>query len=256
MPEPHVLLVPGGSIQNLAPDRSEVLSWIRTASAKAKHTMSVCNGAFILAEAGLLDGKTATTNYGGIDGLRRDYPQVNVVSNRRFVDNGTVSTTAGLSSGIDGALHIVSQISGPGAAQLVALGIEYDWKADGNYARASLADTHLHTIFGRRLQLDLPTGVVQEVMATQGDRQSWEAVWQIGAPGKVGSLTPQALAALIDSAVVDRGRWIKSGGRVTATGTQWKFNDAQSNRWTAQLQVDTVTAGGPLRARLSLRKVT
>jgi putative intracellular protease/amidase len=255
MPEPHVLLVPGGNIGNLRNSQDAVASWIRATSAKAKHTMSVCNGAFILAQAGLLDGRTATANYGGIDSLRSGFPRVTVVSDRRFVDSGVVSTTAGLSSGIDGALYLVSKISGVGAAQMVALGIEYDWRPDANYARASLGDIHLHKVFGRRLQLDVPGGLAQQVIATQGDQRSWETIWHVGTVGKMEALTAQSMTESIDAAVRNRGQWSRSanGGD---PNVQWKFSDARAKSWTAKLQVDTVAAEGPLRVRLALRQVT
>src|SRR5207245_8921403 len=101
--------------------------------------MSVCNGAFILASAGLLDGLTATTTSGLIEKLRAEYPKTKVVDDRRFVDNGRIITAGGLSSGIDGALHVVSKMLGNGTAQAVALALEYDWRPGAGFARGALA---------------------------------------------------------------------------------------------------------------------
>lgn len=67
-------------------------------------------------------------------------PGVKVVDDQRFVDNGKIITTAGLSSGIDGALHVLGRMRGEGNAQAAALGIEYDWRPDSGFARAALAD--------------------------------------------------------------------------------------------------------------------
>src|SRR5262249_42863864 len=112
-------------------------------TARAEYTMSVCNGAFLLANAGLLDGLTATTTSGRIDQLRAQYPKVKVVDDRRFVDNGKIITTAGLSSGIDGALHVIERVEGEGEAQQAALADEYDWRPKSGFVRAALADRNI-----------------------------------------------------------------------------------------------------------------
>jgi putative intracellular protease/amidase len=137
-PAADVLLIPGGGVIATQQD-PRVLKWIQERSKLAEYVISVCNGAYILAKTGLLDGLTATTTAGLIDGLATVAPKVNVVRDQRYVDNGKFITTAGLSSGIDGALYVVSKLFGKGQAQLTALGMEYDWKGDSKYARASLA---------------------------------------------------------------------------------------------------------------------
>src|SRR5262249_55059194 len=119
-PQPDVLVVPGGSVR-AARQSAPTLKWVTDTTQHTAHTMSVCNGAFILASAGLLDGLTATTTYHLLGDLASDYPKVKVVDDRRFADNGKIITAAGLSSGIDGALHVVEKIYGPGRAQSVAL---------------------------------------------------------------------------------------------------------------------------------------
>src|SRR5262249_28742420 len=125
-PSPEVLVVPGGGVVDVSHDDS-TLAWIRTVSATTRHTMSVCNGAFILAAAGLLDGLTATTTAHNIVRLRAQYPRVHVVDDQRFVDNGHIITTGGLAAGIDGALHVIERLHGAGAAQQTALNEEYPW---------------------------------------------------------------------------------------------------------------------------------
>ena len=125
-PAPDLLLVPGGNVHGVTSSQ-EALDWVRRAAADSQYVLSVCNGAFILAEARLLDGLTATTFYGLLKTLARDYPAVNVVRDRRFVDNGKVVTSAGLSSGIDAALHMVSKIRGKRSARDLARHLEYDW---------------------------------------------------------------------------------------------------------------------------------
>ncbi len=112
-----------------ARNSAPTLKWVTDTNARTTLTMSVCNGAFILASAGLLDGLTATTTSGNIPRLKAEYPKTKVVDDQRFVDNGRIITTAGLSAGIDGAVHVVSRTLGQGTAQRVALAEEYDWKS-------------------------------------------------------------------------------------------------------------------------------
>ncbi len=128
-----VLVVPGGGVKGPRTSAA-TLAFVRSATARAKHTLSVCNGAFILASAGLLDGLTATTTAGLIDELRAEFPKTKVVNDRRFVDNGKIVTAGGLSAGIDGALHVVATMQGDEAAARVAEGEEYDWHAEGKTA--------------------------------------------------------------------------------------------------------------------------
>ena len=136
-----------------------MLAWIRARHAESRITMSVCNGALILAATGLLDGLTATTFHDAIDGLKAQFPRIHVVDDQRFVDNGRLVTTAGLSSGIDGAMHLVSRLDGQVAAQLVARNLEYDWREDSGYVRAALADYPMRTIFGSRFNLGFPRAI-------------------------------------------------------------------------------------------------
>ncbi len=126
-PSADIFLVPGGAVPTLTRD-DPTSRWIRKESAECKYTMSVCNGAFWLANAGLLDGKSATTIQHRLDQLAKDYPGIKVERNKRFVDNGTLVTTAGLSAGIDGAFHMVERILGLPTAQTVARIMEYNWQ--------------------------------------------------------------------------------------------------------------------------------
>ena len=74
--------------------------------------MSVCTGAFVLAEAGLLDGQSATTHHFGYDQLAEGYPKIKVLRGERYVDNGKFITAGGVSAGIDAALHVVEKLCG------------------------------------------------------------------------------------------------------------------------------------------------
>jgi transcriptional regulator GlxA family with amidase domain len=128
-PKPDVIVLPGGN--TLVPLKDpKVVEWVKAASADAEVTLSVCTGAFLLAKAGLLDGKEATTHWGSVERLKKAYPKVTVRADRRFVDNGKVVTTAGVSAGIDGALHVVGRLLGGQAAKDTARYMEYKWDPD------------------------------------------------------------------------------------------------------------------------------
>ena len=101
------------------------MNWLQHKT-NPKYYFSVCTGAFILGKAGLLDGLTTTTFHNSIQQLQKEVPKTKVLSNVRFVDNGRVITTAGISAGIDGALHLVSKILGEQKALEVAKTMEYD----------------------------------------------------------------------------------------------------------------------------------
>jgi putative intracellular protease/amidase len=126
-PPPDILVLPGGGVEDATRDE-RLLAWIRSAAGANEITMSVCNGAYFLARVGLLDGQRATTHWAAIPGLRSEAATATVVENVRFVDNGRVITTAGVSAGIDGALHVVDRLLGRPAARLTARAMEYDWR--------------------------------------------------------------------------------------------------------------------------------
>ncbi|TAI46817.1 DJ-1/PfpI family protein [Flagellimonas allohymeniacidonis] len=126
-PNADILAFFGGN-SNVAVQNPKVIDWVRQQESVQYH-FSVCTGAFILAEAGVLDGKTATTFHNALENLEGSYPKVDVRKNVRFVDNGNVITTAGISAGIDGALHLVAKLQGVNVAKRTAFYMEYDnWK--------------------------------------------------------------------------------------------------------------------------------
>ncbi|HEX4622372.1 MAG TPA: DJ-1/PfpI family protein [Myxococcaceae bacterium] len=126
-PKPDIVLVPGGSTEVLLAD-ARFMAWLKKTAAEDALTVSVCSGALTLAKAGLLDGLRATSHYGVIPGLKKDYPKVTVVDDVRFVDNGKVITTAGVSAGIDGALHVVERLLGTETAWRTARYMMYAWE--------------------------------------------------------------------------------------------------------------------------------
>ena len=116
-PAADVLVIPGGGTSNVGEDG---LAWIVAASKKSEIVMSVCYGAFLMARAKLLDGKQATTHHWAIKDLARAAPKCKVIEDKRFVDSGKIVTTAGVTAGIDGALHVVERLLGKAAAKWTA----------------------------------------------------------------------------------------------------------------------------------------
>lgn len=116
-PPVDILVVPGGNMSNAG---TATRKWIKESSEHAKVVMSVCMGAFLLADVGLLDNTEATTHRWGIEGLRRAAPACKVCEDRRVVESGKIVTTAGVTAGIDGALHLVEKFYGKKIAQWTA----------------------------------------------------------------------------------------------------------------------------------------
>ncbi|WP_136419667.1 DJ-1/PfpI family protein [Herbaspirillum sp. ST 5-3] len=130
-PDIDVLIVPGGDVSGVLGNK-ELVAWIRTQARSATITASVCTGAFLLAEAGLLDGLPATTHWEDGDDLQRRYPAVRVQRDAPWVDCGKVVTSAGISAGIDMSLHLVERLAGRQLALATAKQMEYRWDANGS----------------------------------------------------------------------------------------------------------------------------
>ncbi len=125
-PPIDLLIIPGGVVtQEL--DEPEVIQWIQSIAAKTQLTASVCTGAFLLAQAGLLEGKSATTHWEDLDDLRTMFGSIEVVEGKRWVDEGVVITSAGISAGIDMSLHLVDRLAGRDLALKTARQMEFDW---------------------------------------------------------------------------------------------------------------------------------
>lgn len=132
-PKPDIVVFPGGPSSKITDD-PEFFAWAKKVALEAEIAQSVCTGAFVLAKAGMLDGLEVTTFHGAIDNLQRSYPKAQVKRGRRFVDNGKVVTTAGISAGIDGSLHVVARLLGRRAAENVTMYMEYAWSPEPSLA--------------------------------------------------------------------------------------------------------------------------
>jgi transcriptional regulator GlxA family with amidase domain len=122
-PAADILLVPGGSGTRPLTTDGEVLDWVRATDQGTRRTTSVCTGALVLAAAGLLEGRRATTYWQSIEELRAFGVEP---FTSRWVEDDKYLTAAGVSAGIDMALHLVAEEVAPEMSQAVQLGIEYD----------------------------------------------------------------------------------------------------------------------------------
>jgi transcriptional regulator GlxA family with amidase domain len=129
-PAMDILLVPGGVIDEPR-NNPETIEWIRTNAPGVQVIASVCTGAFLLAQAGLLDGLRATTHWEDIADLRREFPNVTIVEDGIWIDEGRVVTSAGISAGIDMCLHLVSRLQDEELAHTTARQMAYDWRHRG-----------------------------------------------------------------------------------------------------------------------------
>lgn len=123
IPAPEIVVVPGGPGQVAMMEDGPVHAWLRAADAGSTWTASVCTGSLILAAAGLLDGKRATSNWQALEQLRG--LGVEVVP-ERVVFDGKYATSAGVTAGLDMALALAARIAGDRVAEAIQLGLEYD----------------------------------------------------------------------------------------------------------------------------------
>ena len=125
-PALDVLVVAGGD-HTEEMHKLPVSNWVRDQAAKIELLASVCTGAFILAAADLLDGKKVTTHWEDIDDLRRQFPTLDVLENVRWVEQGNLFTSAGISAGIDLCLYLVSRLHSSELAEQTARQMDYRW---------------------------------------------------------------------------------------------------------------------------------
>ena len=243
-PRPDIIVIPGGGNSVPGPkgvgvgaqlDNQNVIKWIQDNAKQARYVMSVCNGAFLLARAGLLDGLEATTFAGMLEDLKTFAPKTKVVTDRRFVDNGKIITTAGLSSGIDGALHLIEKLDGKGWAQFAAIRLEYNWQPELNYARGALAD------------MKLPGSIYEpfypgaEPISFAGGVDAWEEKWSVASP----SSAPELLRRINDK-WASAARWSKADAMKASDASvmtsYWKFTDEKGQAWNSTVSVQPIAA--------------
>jgi putative intracellular protease/amidase len=244
-PKPDVLLVPGGDVSGQVASAT-VLNWVRDKAQGAEIVLSVCNGAFILAKAGLLDGLEATTTATLIPRLREAAPKTRVVADRRFVDNGKIITAAGLSSGIDGSLHVIERLFGKGTAQMAALGMEYNWDPDSGFVRAALADKYMQFNYDVK-----PLSGGWKPLSRMGSRDTWENKWSVTTESSASEVLESVNNTISSDktygAPTGRARWTRAdagahgSGSSSVTQSFWRFTDEEGAAWNGSVTVEPVT---------------
>ena len=127
-PSLDVLIIPGG-VHIHEMEKPVVIEWIQRTTGTTQLTASVCTGAFLLAKAGLLDDKSATTHWEDIPDLRAMLPSMDIKEDVAWVDNGNIVTSAGISAGIEMALHLVTKLAGKELAVKTARQMQYTWNS-------------------------------------------------------------------------------------------------------------------------------
>jgi len=252
-PHADLIVIPGGGFE--AGKESATVAWIKRESEHAEHVMSVCNGAFTLANTGMLDGKRATTTAGNINRFRQTFPAIETVTDQRVVDNGKLVTTAGLSAGIDGALHMVDVMKGTGDGRSVALEMELD-RPDKSHARGVMADRLLPSIY-RVLHAQHVVDSFDHTMV--GDEDAWERTTWYATNQSAAELFAIVIGAYRDAYAHDGFPWVPSTFRTQIHGptdaTLW-FDDRQGGHWTSVVSVTSPKAGAPqLVLRVAIRRV-
>lgn len=126
-PRLDVVLIPGGDVTEVLKD-ADVIRWVKATAAAAQLTVSVCTGAFLLGAAGLIDGRRVTTHWEDVEDLRRAHPNAHVETTSRWIDEGDLVTSAGISAGIDMSLHLVRRFASEDLAVRTARQMDYEWR--------------------------------------------------------------------------------------------------------------------------------
>jgi transcriptional regulator GlxA family with amidase domain len=127
-PPIDILVVPGGLGTRQEVNNPTIISWISSIAKASQLTTSVCTGSFLLGKAGLLEGKRVTTHWASLERMAQSYPTVKVEKAVRWVDEGNIVTSAGVSAGIDMSLHVLERLHGREVALTTAHQMEYDWR--------------------------------------------------------------------------------------------------------------------------------
>lgn len=125
-----VLIIPGGVVA-AEMEKPYVHDWISRTANSTAITSSVCTGAFLLAKAGVLTTHNVTTHWEDQNDLKNMFPSLNVISDVRWVDEGSVVTSAGISAGIDMSLHLIERLTSLSLAERTATQMEFEWSRNG-----------------------------------------------------------------------------------------------------------------------------
>jgi putative intracellular protease/amidase len=226
-PQADILLIPGGHVDDAERDQ-RTLEFLKKQAAEADQVLSVCTGSFVLAATGLLDGKVATTFHSAFEPFAKRYPAVKVVRDRRWADAGKIVTAAGLSSGIDAAIHVVAEVRGLDAARTVASTLEYDWTPNERegYIRGLMADQHIRY----PAEMTLPEGTHVHPLRSIGDQRQWSTLFHVVSPVDQQSFINDLRARAERDEALQVAR--------TAPGTaSWQHTDA-AGKWRVTIEPD------------------
>jgi len=249
VPQSDIVVIPGGITRNVLSNPT-MLKWVQDEAQKAKITMSVCTGAFILAKAGLLDGLQATTTAGHTEGLKKWAPKARVVDDKRFVDAGRIVTTAGGTSSIDGALHVIEKVFGKGTAQMTALNMEYDWEPDPTWVRSTLADKYMQFVYSVKHD-----DGGWKSLSREGTSSWWVNEWEL-----ITSISAAEILSSVNAAIAEGKtygempvKWVRlNDKRTDANQSAWQFTDEAGGRWKGVVSVE-VMKGSPNHFVLSVK---
>ena len=129
-PTPDIILLPGGDGRRRLMKDERVLSWIATHVDNLEKLLSVCTGAFYIAHSGLLNGLSATTHHGAFSEFKETFPDIELIEDSRYVENGKIITAGGISAGIDMSLYVVEQLLGEEKLALTLEEMEWQWPQD------------------------------------------------------------------------------------------------------------------------------
>ena len=221
-PPATIVVVPGGHVEDVQKDEA-TLEWLRKQATSAGHVMSVCTGSFILGRSGLLDDKSATTFHRAFDAMQAQFPKVKIVRDQRWVDSGKIVTSAGLASGIDTSLHVLSEVRGLKEARSVAMMLEYDWHPDSGFVRGKFADRNLRFPSTMRP----PEGTKIDMVTSIGDERSWELEYLVDSPLDANKLFDE----LANQAKQDPAFAVKP--RTRPDQLAWDYDSPYGGRWNA-----------------------
>lgn len=126
-PELDILIIPGGQGARREINNKTILDWIKSNYPRLELLLTVCTGSAIVGKCGLLNGMTVTTHHAALDLLRKAAPDAKVVSGKRYIDNGKIITSGGVSSGIDMSLYVIGKLLGEETVQKTIDLMEYNW---------------------------------------------------------------------------------------------------------------------------------
>ncbi len=124
-PSPDILVIPGGNGRKIEMNNPVLLNWIKEKFISLEFLLSVCTGAFIVGKTGLLDGMDATTHHYSYDEFEKTFPKIKLIKNVKYIDNGKIITSAGVSSGINMSLYVVGTLFSEELKQKTASHIEF-----------------------------------------------------------------------------------------------------------------------------------